>query len=89
MDQTEMYAKMYAMVLCAASDALDDLARGEQEKAVRRLEDVINDAEDFYLDHRDGTAPMTPVEKVVHMLQMKEMAELEAIIEQEDAMAEK
>lgn len=62
MNQTEMYAKMYATVLCAAADAIDDLERGHTEQAIKRLQNAIDDAEDFYLEHRDGTAPMTPVE---------------------------
>ena len=62
MNQTNMYAKMYARVLCAASDAIDDLESGYTEQAIKRLQEAIDDAEDFYLDNRDGTAPMTPVE---------------------------
>lgn len=64
MNQEDMYAKMYALMVCAASDAIDDLEAGQPASARKRLADALNAAEDFYLEHREGNfGPLSPDEK--------------------------
>ena len=46
MDQTEMYAKMYAMVVCAVSDAIDALEAQRPQCARKLLADALNRAEE-------------------------------------------
>lgn len=50
----EMYAKMYYIVVCAASDAIDDLEAGQPLRARNRLRDALNEAEDYYLENWTG-----------------------------------
>lgn len=66
MNQTDMYAKMYAMVVCAASDAIDALETHRPQYARKLLADALNQAEDFYLEHREGNfSPLAPEEKKI------------------------
>lgn len=75
MDQTDMYAQMYAMVVCAASDAIDELDGHRPLHARKRLADALNRAEDFYLEHREGNfGPLTPEEKTMLRELREEMA---------------
>lgn len=75
MDQTDMYAKMYAMVVCAASDAIDALEAHRPQHARKLLADALNEAEDFYLEHREGNfGPLTQEEKKTLRELREEMA---------------
>ena len=75
MDQTEMYAKMYAMVVCAASDAIDALEAQRPQCARKLLADALNGAEDFYLENREGNfGPLTPAAKEMFRELREEMA---------------
>lgn len=64
MSREEMYAKMYYIVVCAASDAIDDLESGQPLRARNRLRDALNEAEDFYLENWTGDIiPLEPEER--------------------------
>ena len=43
------YQKMYAILCAAASDAIDLIAAGEQEKAAVLLQNALDTAEELYL----------------------------------------
>ena len=45
----ETYQKMYAVLCAAASDAIDLIAAGEQEKAAVLLQNALDTAEELYL----------------------------------------
>lgn len=48
------YKKMYLLLCAAASDALDWLARiPENEAAIFRLQNALNEAEDIYIETED------------------------------------
>lgn len=55
MDQKEMYAKMYSLLVVAAAGAVDELDRNRPLHARKLLTDALNEAEDFYLDHWEGS----------------------------------
>lgn len=64
MNQTDMYAKIYAIVVCAASDSIDELDAHRPLYARKRLADALNEAEDFYLEHREGNlGPLMPEDR--------------------------
>lgn len=42
---------MYAIVCAAASDAIDDIARGNSEEAALRLQEALTDAEEIFLQN--------------------------------------
>lgn len=76
MDQTDMYAQMYTMVVCAVADAIDELDGRRPLRARKRLADALNETEDFYLEHREGNfGPLTQEEKKMLRELREEMAE--------------
>lgn len=75
MNQTDMYAKMYTMVVCAVLDAIDALEAHRPQCARKLLAEALNEAEDFYLEHREGNfGPLTPEEKKMLWELREEMA---------------
>lgn len=47
------YAKMYAILCAAASDAIDLIADGKSESAVKLLQSALTSAEDLYINAED------------------------------------